>query len=525
MKKIIVAMLILILLLLTAGAAVQPVQAQDLPFPPLSPDALWQPPYDGIAATDPQVGVEIYRQTWPNLQLSPPAEPAPGIPGSIGNAFLVNNYGQILNKLYRNEACYMVVSLDGPGYFYLWEYYPAGSVTYGHWLLYRWYCPAVGIWKIGPFTAEALDPAGQYTWKVWFLSGLSWSTHTLDFNFSRSYYPPDIPWQTPEPVHPPQITSFSASKSAIQAGEMVVLSWATSNSSSISLSPGIGAVALSGSTMVTPVQTSTYTLTANGQSGNPVSSSVTVTVLPRTLPVIRMNPTNMRKGSSASLAWEAPGAVRVWINGIGETNTSGSMQVSPEKTTTYEIKAAYPDGGLEYASATISVEQPPYLLLGLIGLLSLAAIAIVILLFLRRKNARNTRPSDTQAGYVKRSNDIQQHTDVLPPAMEIPDAIPARLVMPDGSEILLAGNSRSFGRNDFKNFMPQENPSYISRQHVDIWYENGQYFVADRNSTNGTKVNDINIKGIGRQPLADGDVIELAGKLRFTFKQNTDKEV
>jgi hypothetical protein len=525
-KKILACLSILIALS-TSIAAVNPALAQDMPFPPLSPDALWQPPFDGIVTINPQVGVEMYAHTWPNLQLSSPVQAAPGNPGSIHGAFLVNSYGQVLQTLYRNDACYLVVSLDSPGYFYLWEYYPAGNMTYGHWLLYRWHCPGVGIWKIGPFKAEIFDPAGQYTWKVWFLSGLNWSTHTLSFNFSGSYYPPDIPWQTLEPVYPPQINNFSASKSAVEVGDSVVLTWATTNTSSVTIMPDIGTAALSGSTSVIPTQTTTYRLEAKGKSGNPVSSAVTVTVLPRTPPSISSQPQSIDKGKTAVLSWDAPGAVSVRIEGIGSVEKSGSVQVSPQKTSAYRIAAIYADGSSQASSITVEVKQPPYLLWGLIGLLGLAAIAIVLLLLIRkRKNEEPARTSsDTHAGYVKKAGDVQQHTDILPPSADIADAPPARLVMPDNSEILLAGNSRSFGRLEFKNFMPEENPSYISRQHIDIWYEDGLYFIADHNSTNGTRVNDNNIKGIGRQPLADGDVIELAGKLRITFKQITDKEV
>ena len=67
--------------------------------------------------------------------------------------------------------------------------------------------------------------------------------------------------------------------------------------------------------------------------------------------------------------------------------------------------------------------------------------------------------------------------------------------------------------------------SYISRQHINIWSENGQYYIEDRSSTNGTRINGMDIKGTGRHALADGDVIELAGKLSINFqKQNINKE-
>ena len=275
MKKIVVAILLGILIYSAVGNTTLPLYAQDYPVPPLSPETIWQPPYEVTGSIDPPAKVEQYGQTWSGLQLPPPSPVAPGVPSSIIDAYLVNNYGQILTNLYRNGTCYLVLSVNGPGYFYLWEYYPYGAASYGHWLSYRWYCPHAGIWKIGPFSPESLDPAGQYTWKMWYLSGINWSTRSLSFNFTRSYYAPDIPGLIPVPPNPPVINSFSVSKSSIDAGETAVLTWTTTNTSAVTISPGIGAVAVSGSTSVTPASTITYTLQAKGKSGSTISSTLT----------------------------------------------------------------------------------------------------------------------------------------------------------------------------------------------------------------------------------------------------------
>src|SRR4030066_152381 len=286
MKKILIALLVLTLGLLADISAISPAQADDYTFPPLSPDESWQPPYEGGEFIEPPVNVETYGQTWSNLQITPPLAVAPSIPSSMVNAYLVNSYGQILTNLYHNGVCYLIVSFNGPGYFYLWEYYPSSSTPYGHWLCYRWYRPYAGVWRIGPFAAQPLDPAGQYTWKMWFLSGYSWSTRSLSFYYNKGYYSPYIPDLIPEPVPAPVINSFSANKSSIDVGETVVLTWNTTNTSSVTISPGVGSVAASGSTTVTPAGTTTYTLTANGKSGNPASSTATITVMPRIPPTI-----------------------------------------------------------------------------------------------------------------------------------------------------------------------------------------------------------------------------------------------
>jgi hypothetical protein len=519
MKNILKALLVLLLTLSAVSSAVSPVRAQDNPSPPLNPDESWQPPYQEGESVAPPVSVETYRQTWSNLQIAPPMTVTPGIPSSIVNAYLVNSYGQVLTNLYRNEPCYLIVSFNGPGYFYLWEYYPSGTTPYGHWLCYRWYRAQAGVWRIGPFAAESFDPAGRYVWKMWFLSGFSWSTRSLSFDYTRGYLPPDIPGLTPAPTYSPVINSFIANKSSIDVGETAILTWTTTNAISVTISPEVGAVATSGSTTVTPAATTTYTLTAKGKSGNPVSSTATIAVMPRIPPTISSGQPTIRSGHSTSLSWSAPGAVRVSITGVGNTDTRGTIQVLPDRTTTYTVTATYVDGTAQSASVTVDVEHPPYLLWGLIALLAIAAIVLVVLLVRRAGGSRRAQAADTQAGGHITESQETLPVDTMPVTTPVPEVVSAKLAMPDGNELLLAGNSRSLGRHDFEEFMLREHVPYISRQHINIWYENGQYYIEDCSSTNGTSINGTDIKGTGRHGLADGDVIELAGKLSITFKE------
>jgi len=453
---------------------------------------------------------------------------APGKPGSIVDAYLVNSYGRIVTNLYRNWACYLIVSLNGPGCFYLWEYYPPGTTPYGHWLVYRWYVPYAGIWRIGPFVAQPSDPPGLYVWKMWYLCGSSWSVRSLSFNYTGSYYPPDIPGLVPGQVRPPIINSFTASKSSIELGETVILTWTTTNAISVTISPGIGEVANSGSTTVTPSTTTTYTLVAKGRSDTSVSSTVTVVVKPRVPPVISISQTVIKKGQSATLSWEAPGAIAVSITNIGSMGTQGTVQVSPGKTTCYTLTATYVDGTTQSASVTVNVTQPPYLLWGLIALSAVAVVVIVVLVARKLARARRARQLAAAQAKAGRITDFETTpgTETSPTTTPVVEAPPAKLLMPEGNEMLLAGNPRTLGRHDFENFMLREDVPYISRQHINIWYEGGHYYIEDRSSTNGTRLNGKEIKGTGRHALADGDVIELAGKLSITFKvQNTDKEV
>jgi pSer/pThr/pTyr-binding forkhead associated (FHA) protein len=76
-------------------------------------------------------------------------------------------------------------------------------------------------------------------------------------------------------------------------------------------------------------------------------------------------------------------------------------------------------------------------------------------------------------------------------------------------------NGKTLGRtmeNDI--ILPDQ---YISRRHAQISYEGGTYFLEDLGSTNGTLLNNNDIKGTGKQALKDGDNIQL-GTTLFKFK-------
>ena len=72
---------------------------------------------------------------------------------------------------------------------------------------------------------------------------------------------------------------LTASPSTIAAGGSSTLSWTTSGASSVSIDQGVGSVAASGSRLIAPGATTTYTLTATSTGGSTTSTAV-VTVGP-----------------------------------------------------------------------------------------------------------------------------------------------------------------------------------------------------------------------------------------------------
>ncbi len=124
---------------------------------------------------------------------------------------------------------------------------------------------------------------------------------------------------TPPTPTTPSIPSFSASPTSITSGQSSTLSWTTSGATSISITPGNLSTTLSGSVVVTPGLTTTYTLTATNTAGS-VTSQSTVTVSSVVTPDTQPPTTPMSLTSSsitttgATLSW-SPSSDNVGVSG------------------------------------------------------------------------------------------------------------------------------------------------------------------------------------------------------------------
>ena len=97
----------------------------------------------------------------------------------------------------------------------------------------------------------------------------------------------------------------------------------------------------------------------------------------------------------------------------------------------------------------------------------------------------------------------------------------AELVLPERT-IELTSDQNAFGRSDFENDLSNEKLGYISskdgeRNHFMITKQDHTFYIQDDFSTNGTKLNDIEIKNRGKKELKNGDKITLAGINNFTI--------
>jgi pSer/pThr/pTyr-binding forkhead associated (FHA) protein len=89
---------------------------------------------------------------------------------------------------------------------------------------------------------------------------------------------------------------------------------------------------------------------------------------------------------------------------------------------------------------------------------------------------------------------------------------------------------RVFGRSDFTNFVAADDLQYISRKHFTLTTENDKFFIQDggedlnslnkwKPSASGTKLNTMDIKGLGKQEIKDQDKITLADTVEVQFNK------
>jgi hypothetical protein len=132
---------------------------------------------------------------------------------------------------------------------------------------------------------------------------------------------------------PPPTCNLSLDKTSITLGDNATLSWTTTNATSLSIDQGIGSVALSGSTQVSPTSTGTtlYTGTVTGDGGtNTCSATLTVTQPPPPAALsLSLNPSSMslsRRGQNSK-------TTVVTVNGPDSDTVTLSVSGLPSNVT------------------------------------------------------------------------------------------------------------------------------------------------------------------------------------------------
>src|SRR3979490_1921049 len=85
--------------------------------------------------------------------------------------------------------------------------------------------------------------------------------------------------EAPAPAPAQPTVTLSADPTSVNKGDASTLSWTSTNATQLTIAPEVGTVNAEGSTKVTPLDSTTYTITASGPGGSAnATARVTVSV-------------------------------------------------------------------------------------------------------------------------------------------------------------------------------------------------------------------------------------------------------
>lgn len=162
----------------------------------------------------------------------------------------------------------------------------------------------------------------------------------------------------------PVVSRFTASKTRVAAGAAVRLDWKVENATTVTLLeasggqvPAIAEDAFESGADVLVARSSVYILTARGTAGSDTRLVAVEVEGTTTSALFKALPTEIAGGETTTLIWSAPGAGTVSITDgsgvalpLGGQTESGSITVTPNKTTTYSFA-----GGGQTLSASVKV--------------------------------------------------------------------------------------------------------------------------------------------------------------------------
>ncbi|MCX6001307.1 MAG: hypothetical protein NTY79_02035 [Chloroflexi bacterium] len=136
-----------------------------------------------------------------------------------------------------------------------------------------------GIGNVAMSGSAAVSPSAGTAYMLTAINSSGSQTAVTQVSVEAASPPPSSP-----SASLPVINYFEAYPVNILAGSIVGMTWSVSNATSVTLSPGIGAVSPSENFTVSPGITTTYTLTATNTAGWR-TKSITVTVSTIKLPL------------------------------------------------------------------------------------------------------------------------------------------------------------------------------------------------------------------------------------------------
>jgi uncharacterized repeat protein (TIGR02543 family) len=170
----------------------------------------------------------------------------------------------------------------------------------------------------------------------------------------------------------PVIGSFTATPSAVAAGDSVTLAWSVTGAASLSIDQGVGAVTGTSVAVVPTAQTAaiTYRLTANNGYGSTISSAVSVTSGPPVNLSYDPNPAVYNVGTPIT-PWVpqfSGGAPTSWLvtpslpAGLALDTGTGVISGTPTAVSAQKTYAVRGTNSYDYTQTTVTVtvnSQPP----------------------------------------------------------------------------------------------------------------------------------------------------------------------
>jgi hypothetical protein len=163
------------------------------------------------------------------------------------------------------------------------------------------------------------------------------------------------------------ITNFSASQNSITAGTPVTITWNTQGCTTVSVTgPNLTASTLNGTQTVYPYTDSTYTITAYGSNGSPVTRQLYIDVNTNNggnscvITNFSASQNNVYSGSPVTITWSTQNCTSVFVSGPNITNNynlNGSVTVYPTVNSTYIITAYGTNGGTQTQQINIVVNN------------------------------------------------------------------------------------------------------------------------------------------------------------------------
>ena len=196
--------------------------------------------------------------------------------------------------------------------------------------------------------SQSVSPTADTTYSL--VATNSGGSTTATATVTVTAPPPPPPPPTPKPT-----ATLTANPASIQTGQSSMLSWTTTDATSVTLNGA--SVATSGSQSVSPGATATYSLVATNSAGSTTATATVTVTVPMPTASISANPASIQTGQSSMLSWTTANATTVTLNGASVA-ASGSQSVSPTSTATYTLMATN-SAGSRTATATVTVTAPP----------------------------------------------------------------------------------------------------------------------------------------------------------------------